>query len=941
MNYYIDIIDTTDDTHTTVLENARANSLLLSWQGKDGIDQLDVVGSSLSFTLEATHDANEDGAFIHLFTGNEVKYRVELRREDDDSLLWQGFLLPDSYSEPYKTGNYFVELEANDGLGRLKGKYLADEYYTSEKSVVDIISSCLALTGLQFEIVFAPGIDNKIEKDWNNIYINGKNYVTSSRNWTAYKILQTFLQDTLSCCYQHKGVWYVEGLNKRNLQTYSAKKYEYDGALISDFTVEKTIKNIDGKILGEAEVTMVPPLNNITVTHTATSLQLPATIATEENDGWVTEAAGVVGTIYSTDWYPSSSGFWAVAKAPDYKLWLENAGNATFQSIYSVELRKKIYVKQDTKLKFNLKLSIDFYGNEGTNTISNLISDGDWTNPIYYKILVGNEILFTNIGDNVTTAETIQFNEDKEAEITFEFIIPESGLFDIVLYQPFGTLNSTRIAGIFIDDISLEEIGFDEDIIYTDTINENYTVDKEHELTFADDATGLSKCFLLGKLDDINYGYVVSNVIPITGYFTQNGNNYSVVSLAGANLIADNLTSLFYGGELIDEDLEVIYNYGGGEQMVVKTENAYTTGNFTIAVYRYLKYTDNRDAWEEWTDSIYEIERKRFPEAVMGVFSRLFENPIPKVDAAVQEVVYFGDLVSWIYMDESNTYVPTNCSFDLDDGNTKIIASKASYLQDNALVPPYVDAGPDIYLYDDESTASFDATAYDPDGTIVSYLWEHVSGTPAGTIASAATEDTAVTGLTGNNYTYQITVTDNDGLTASDTVNVIRVSDYTVSLVETYNYNDIDVNIGPYKERRRRYRVTVTPELPDNLIINLSSVLELETVINDLENVDDYTAEATITITKNGNLLQEWFQEGNEGTTDYTTLFSYINGDEIDIYLETYNEDVLVPAPPNPPNPNYESYARALYRLDFGTITGYPGVILGLPDENEIISTYL
>lgn len=926
MNYYIDIYDTTDDTHTTVLENARANSIKLNWQGKDAIDELDVVGSSLGFTLEATWDANDDGAFVHLFTGNEVKYRVDLRLEDDDSLVWQGFLLPDSYSEPYKTGNFFVGLEATDGLGRLKGKYLDDSYYEDEKSVIDIISSCLALTGLEFEIVFAPGVENKVEKDWSNIYIDGLNYVENNRNWTAYKILQTFLQDTLSCVYQHKGVWRVEGLNKRNLADYNGRRYTADGTFIATETVSREVKSIDGKILGAGNVTMAPPYNNITVTHQATTLQFPATIATEENDGWVTEAAGVSGEIYATDWYPNNAVFWAKAKAPDYKVWLENNDDADPDYNKYIQLLSKIYVKQDTKLKFSLELSLDYYDSDDAGTVEAIIAAGHWTDNLYYKIQVGTETLFTNIGTDVSTAETIQFDDEKKASIAFEFIIPESGLLDVLLYQPYGVNSVIGVKGVFIDEISIEEIGFDESIIYTTTINEDYTIDKDHTVVFADAASGLGNVFLLAKLRNVSTSYKTIQANVLYG-FTQSGNNYSAVSLEDANAIADNIDTIVHssagsGGYL--ENLEVIYNFSGGEQMLVKTDTLYTSGYFVVLKFRINDYSLDRQNWEEWTDSVYVIERKRFPDAVMGVFSRLFENPAPRLDATVKEIIMFGELISWTYMDETSVFIPTNCTYDLDDGNTNIVASKASYLQINTQVPPYVDAGPDIYLYDDESTADLDATAYDPDGTISTYLWEHVSGSPAGTIASSATEDTQVTGLTGNSYVYQLTVTDDDGLTASDTVNVIRVVNYAITLPVTDSTLDTS---GDEQSYEYEHTITVDPTFADglNMVLNCAIELHAEGYGGGLGGVT--SAQAKCTIIKNGVELEDYhiYGVGGANTEDYTTTFSYNVTDDIKIVLWVYRKE----------GTSGSAMATSLFRVDSATIAGYPGIVTGPPIEVE------
>jgi hypothetical protein len=60
-----------------------------------------------------------DAAFIDFFTGDEHRFKV-LVKKDDDSIIWQGYILPDLYSEPYKQVNFFVNFTATDGLARLR-----------------------------------------------------------------------------------------------------------------------------------------------------------------------------------------------------------------------------------------------------------------------------------------------------------------------------------------------------------------------------------------------------------------------------------------------------------------------------------------------------------------------------------------------------------------------------------------------------------------------------------------------------------------------------------------------------------------------------------------------------------------------------------------------------------------------------------------------------
>lgn len=89
--------------------------------------------------------------------------------------------------------------------------------------------------------------------------------------------------------------------------------------------------------------------------------------------------------------------------------------------------------------------------------------------------------------------------------------------------------------------------------------------------------------------------------------------------------------------------------------------------------------------------------------------------------------------------------------------------------------PPEVDAGNDMFItLADDGEASLDATPVMGDAPIVSYLWEFVSGPSTPTITTPTAEDTTVTGLTETSgaYVFKITVTDSNGVTASDTISV-------------------------------------------------------------------------------------------------------------------------------------------------------------------------
>ena len=70
------------------------------------------------------------------------------------------------------------------------------------------------------------------------------------------------------------------------------------------------------------------------------------------------------------------------------------------------------------------------------------------------------------------------------------------------------------------------------------------------------------------------------------------------------------------------------------------------------------------------------------------------------------------------------------------------------------------------------STSLSGAASSDADGTIAGYQWQQVTGPSASTLSATNTAGITVSNLQAGVYTYRLTVTDNDGATATDEVTV-------------------------------------------------------------------------------------------------------------------------------------------------------------------------
>ena len=91
------------------------------------------------------------------------------------------------------------------------------------------------------------------------------------------------------------------------------------------------------------------------------------------------------------------------------------------------------------------------------------------------------------------------------------------------------------------------------------------------------------------------------------------------------------------------------------------------------------------------------------------------------------------------------------------------------------ITPPIADAGPDQDVKEGESVTLDGSNSSDPDGSIVSYLWTQTQGSPVVLSDSQLANPTFTApevGLSGETLTFQLTVTDNDGLQHTDTTSV-------------------------------------------------------------------------------------------------------------------------------------------------------------------------
>ena len=286
-DFEIQIIDTQDTSRSLVSEHAQFSSLKLDYNGED-TKNFSLFSSKLSFTMLV--QSNLETTFLHLFTGNETRYRLKLISKFDTGsiievdTIWEGFLLPEQFDEPLLYADYFVSFVATDGMARLKQKTLAPEYYQEKKSIIEVLHACLALTGLQQPIIYAEALQNAgFVLDYKDLCVTTESYNQNGKA-SAYEILEHLTKGHR--VFTFMGSWYIIGLNRLNDLNIAAKKYAFPetGTLAAAESVVIDRSLLRQYFYAGTMASTAPPLQKVTVnwTHNNVPSLIPEDLVTHD-----------------------------------------------------------------------------------------------------------------------------------------------------------------------------------------------------------------------------------------------------------------------------------------------------------------------------------------------------------------------------------------------------------------------------------------------------------------------------------------------------------------------------------------------------------------------------------------------------------------------------------------------------------------------------------
>ena len=835
-NYDIEIIDNWDTTGTNLSQRLLARSIILRHDGGDRIDN-PIIGSSLSWTFVGLDC--RDGKYKQLFTGDENRFRVNLRESDSQTLIWSGFLLPDSYSEPYRNYVQDVSFLATDGLGRLKGKFL--DNLPPEISVIDGLTRILSLTGVGLNMRFAPGIVNYSQKNFKQIWLPTEGWTERS----AYSILESICTSLGSTMMQTRGFWSLEGWNIRALPMYYANEYSAGGSPNGGYLVSRHVKEASVKAGGN--IVMQPPYGVIEITREVEPISLPEGLYRPVEEDWVSYgAAEDSDTVYVNEWV-MTTGFPVLSDGEVVFFGRADDGQ--------VSLKKKPYLQEGEKYKFHMEFELRKDDED---------EDIEFTrNPFLYQIRVDDQVIYSNSSQG-TRLDLINSPDREEIQRTFEFRARQSGLFDIVIFPLQGDVEDNNIKDVVITEMTLEHIGFDDDTLTRRITNENYTTVKQVYLEYADDVTGKVPAFRLGQLDTPTDFTRFST--SSKRFFQYDGLWHYVVDLRTAQLVANNLNSVSDIMGPVDID-RVEFNWMGGQEHVIISPDFFFHSiggqpTIRINVNSYNPFPGEREYWEAWSDSLYGIEQKHFVDAYTDFLARLFSHPLERADVTLRDNIKISDVLHLNYEGEKS-WVFSSVTWDIDAGETTLVATRSPI--DLAQLGPVVVIDGNKFLVDGETELV--AEAYSPSGTIVSYNWEVVSG-------NATITPTNQREVTVDSPDYvidvRVTVTDSYGRTATDTIQLFSKIDVTFEWVLVSGSEQF---AGPRPiGGNPTYELRATPALPDEYVVLLRGSILISLTNTSLAGPGMYDDGMTIEI--NGDEVFNTENTKNDGVGPLDYLFN-------------------------------------------------------------------
>src|SRR5919112_2133072 len=227
------------------------------------------------------------------------------------------------------------------------------------------------------------------------------------------------------------------------------------------------------------------------------------------------------------------------------------------------------------------------------------------------------------------------------------------------------------------------------------------------------------------------------------------------------------------------------------------------------------RYIDARRVPADEKNDSLAIETRN--SSIVMASKRFQSNIESAISAAEAEIDYANHTKPYLLLapsfSENNTSGFRNTT-SLEDGKKQLKP-----------IPPIADAGKDLIVNEGSPIALNASGSIDPDGIILSYSWKQ-NPHPLVTLGGAETKIwtfTAPSISSDTTFTFELTVTDNNGLTSADSINVL-VREAPISNTSFSSSNNAPIaNAGPDLEINENMSITLSgsassdPDIGDSI----------------------------------------------------------------------------------------------------------------------------
>ena len=201
-------------------------------------------------TLEITVKAESDFQFIALTEIEEQELKVQYY--EDSVLQFEGWVLPDEYTEAYIDPPYDVRIVATDYLAQLKSvayrSPIGNVHYAVRESFMFFIKEALLKTGLTLNIkenvniydvaMTTAAADSPLVQGTIDPII----FYPDDQPLDTYTVLEYLLKNFRCRLFQENATWYVEQINEKQAATFIERTYNSAGTYTSQTTVAPLVK---------------------------------------------------------------------------------------------------------------------------------------------------------------------------------------------------------------------------------------------------------------------------------------------------------------------------------------------------------------------------------------------------------------------------------------------------------------------------------------------------------------------------------------------------------------------------------------------------------------------------------------------------------------------------------------------------------------------------